>query len=96
MRLSQLLTYRRGRNLFLPAHGRGLSLPAEMKSLLSKRAGIWDLPELPDWGGPLLKNGYVAESQNKFAKELFSNKYKQRVIKPKKGKGSFSRKKTKV
>ena len=34
--------------------------------------------------------------KNKFAKELFSNKYKQRVIKPKKGKGSFSRKNTKV
>ena len=34
--------------------------------------------------------------KNKFAKDLFSNKYKQRVIKPKKGKGSFSRKNTKV
>ena len=34
--------------------------------------------------------------KNKFAKELFSKKYKQRVIKPKKGKGSFRRKKTKV
>ena len=34
--------------------------------------------------------------KNKFAKDLFSNKYKQRVVKPKKGKGSFKRKKTKV
>ena len=34
--------------------------------------------------------------KNQFAKELFSNKYKQRVIKPKKGKGSFSRKNSKV
>tara|TARA_B100001059_G_C17758609_1_gene541435 strand:- start:838 stop:963 length:126 start_codon:yes stop_codon:yes gene_type:complete len=34
--------------------------------------------------------------KNKFAKELFSKKYKQRVIKPKKGKGSFKRKKIKV
>ena len=29
--------------------------------------------------------------KNKFAKELFSRKYKQRVVKPKKGKGSFKR-----
>tara|TARA_B100002051_G_C16314788_1_gene429270 strand:- start:273 stop:401 length:129 start_codon:yes stop_codon:yes gene_type:complete len=34
--------------------------------------------------------------KNKYAKELFSQKYKQRIIKPKKGKGSFNRKKTKV
>tara|TARA_B100002052_G_scaffold284158_1_gene295773 strand:- start:326 stop:445 length:120 start_codon:yes stop_codon:yes gene_type:complete len=32
--------------------------------------------------------------KNKFAKELFSRKYKPRVIKPKKGKGSFKRKKS--
>ena len=29
--------------------------------------------------------------KNRYAKELFSKKYKQRVIKPKKGKGSFKR-----
>ena len=31
--------------------------------------------------------------KNKIAKELFTSKYKPRVIKPKKGKGSFKRKK---
>ncbi len=31
--------------------------------------------------------------KNKYAKELFTNKYKPRIIKPKKGKGSFKRKK---
>mgnify|MGYP001393756296 CR=1 FL=1 len=31
--------------------------------------------------------------KNKFAKDLFSKKYKPRVVKPKKGKGSFRRKK---
>tara|TARA_Y100001935_G_C17244366_1_gene477457 strand:- start:266 stop:379 length:114 start_codon:yes stop_codon:yes gene_type:complete len=36
------------------------------------------------------------KKKNKYAKDLFTQKYKQRVIKPKKGKGSFSRKKTKV
>ena len=34
------------------------------------------------------------KKKNKFAKELFSIKYKTRVIKPKKGKGSFKRKKS--
>ena len=30
--------------------------------------------------------------KNKFAKDLFSKKYKIRIVKPKKGKGSFKRK----
>ncbi len=33
------------------------------------------------------------KKKNKYAKDLFSIKYKTRVIKPKKGKGSFKRKK---
>ena len=33
------------------------------------------------------------KKKNRFAKELFSTKFKPRVIKPKKGKGSFKRKK---
>ena len=33
------------------------------------------------------------KKKNVFAKDLFSKKYKPRVIKPKKGKGSFKRKK---
>ena len=31
------------------------------------------------------------KKKNRFAKDLFSKKYKLRVIKPKKGKGSFKR-----
>ena len=35
--------------------------------------------------------------KNKIAKDLFTQKYKPRIVKPKKGKGSFKRKnKTKV
>ena len=34
------------------------------------------------------------KKKNFIAKDLFSKKYKPRVIKPKKGKGSFKRKKT--
>ena len=33
------------------------------------------------------------KKKNSVAKELFSKKYKSRVVKPKKGKGSFKRKK---
>ena len=34
------------------------------------------------------------KKKNFIAKDLFSKKYKPRVIKPKKGKGSFKRKKS--
>tara|TARA_B100001059_G_C17284636_1_gene309874 strand:- start:303 stop:413 length:111 start_codon:yes stop_codon:yes gene_type:complete len=33
------------------------------------------------------------KKKNKIAKELYTKKYKPRVVKPKKGKGSFKRKK---
>ena len=36
-----------------------------------------------------LINGF--QKKNKFAKELFTKKFKLRVVKPKKGKGSFKR-----
>tara|TARA_B100001996_G_scaffold295721_1_gene236009 strand:- start:239 stop:355 length:117 start_codon:yes stop_codon:yes gene_type:complete len=35
------------------------------------------------------------KKRNVFAKDLFSKKYRKRVVKPKKGKGSYSRKKLK-
>ena len=38
----------------------------------------------------------LRSKQNLFAKDLFSKKYKSRVVRPKKGKGSYSRKKSKV
>jgi stalled ribosome alternative rescue factor ArfA len=34
--------------------------------------------------------------KNSIAKDLFTRKYKAKVIQPKKGKGSYNRKKTKV
>mgnify|MGYP000046831432 CR=1 FL=1 len=34
--------------------------------------------------------------KNRYAKDLFNKKYKPRVVKPKKGKGSYSRKNSKV
>jgi len=36
------------------------------------------------------------KKRNKIAKDLFTNKYRKRVVKSKKGKGSFKRKKNKL
>ena len=38
----------------------------------------------------------MRKKKNFYAKQLFTSKYKAKIVKPKKGKGSFSRKKTKV
>ena len=62
-----LLTRDRGRSLHLPAHGRGAGLPDDLRAMLRHRAGIWDLPELPELGGPLMQQGAVAESQRQAA-----------------------------
>ena len=35
----------------------------------------------------------LTKKQNKIAKDLFTKKYKPKIVKPKKGKGSFKRKK---
>ena len=47
MALLPQLTRRLGQPLFLPAHGRGAALPDGLRQLLRRRAGVWDLPELP-------------------------------------------------
>ena len=67
MALLPLLTKRLGKSLFLPAHGRGQALPDEFKRLLKQRAGVWDLPELAEIGGPLEPEGAVGESQRESA-----------------------------
>ena len=36
------------------------------------------------------------KKRNKIALDLFTSKYRKRVVKPKKGKGSYNRKKAKV
>ena len=41
------------------------------------------------------KRIYNLKKRNKFAKELMTPKYRSRIVKPKKGKGSFKRKKNK-
>ncbi len=74
MRLSHFLTLKRGQSLFLPAHGRGNSLPYEIRTLLKGKPGIWDIPELPGFGGPTCVDGAVNESQNKAAVSLGAEK----------------------
>ena len=39
----------------------------------------------------VLKMVTKLNKKNKFAKELFTKKYKLKIVKPKKGKGSFKR-----
>ncbi|MFM7265586.1 MAG: lysine decarboxylase, partial [Cyanobium sp.] len=53
--------------LHLPAHGLGRGLAPGLAHLLRRRGGIWDLPELPQVGGPLEAEGAVAEAQARAA-----------------------------
>ena len=70
MALLPQLTRRLGQPLFLPAHGRGAALPDGLRQLLRKRAGVWDLPELPALGGPLEPDGAIAASQRSAAAQM--------------------------
>ena len=63
MALLPQLTRHLGQPLFLPAHGRGAALPDGLRQLLRRRAGVWDLPELPALGGPLDAAGARADRQ---------------------------------
>jgi lysine decarboxylase len=64
MRLLSLLQEARPYlDLHLPAHGRGRGLAPGISNLLRRRPGGWDLPELPQLGGPLEPSGAVAEDQ---------------------------------
>jgi lysine decarboxylase len=53
--------------LHLPAHGRGRGLAPELGRLLRQAPARWDLPELPEVGGPLIPTGWVAEAQQECA-----------------------------
>jgi lysine decarboxylase len=70
MGLFSLLSANRSENLFLPAHGRGNALPKDVRDLLKLKPGIWDLPELFEIGGPLIREGAIAESQKSSAYEV--------------------------
>ena len=59
-----------GLPLHLPAHGRGRGLSPALAALLRQRPGSWDLPELPQFGGPLVDGGAVAAAQHRCARQL--------------------------
>ncbi len=69
MSLEKFLLNSTGKSYFLPAHGKGKALPEKFKGLLRKKPGVWDLPELPGLGGPLIRDGVVARSQDLSALE---------------------------
>ena len=56
--------------LHLPAHGRGRALAPGLRALLRGGGAGWDLPELPEIGGPLEFEGAVAEAQAAAAARL--------------------------
>ena len=68
--LLSLLGSVNGRSLHLPVHGRGAALPPSLQRLLRQPPGRWDLPELPEVGGPLEAEGAVAASQARLAAAL--------------------------
>ncbi|MEB3321933.1 MAG: lysine decarboxylase, partial [Synechococcaceae cyanobacterium] len=68
--LAEVLGNRRGLPLHLPAHGRGRGLAPYLRTLLRQPPASWDLPELPDFGGPLESEGAVAEAQRRCAARL--------------------------
>ena len=70
MGLITLLSGNRSANLFLPAHGRGKALPKKLRNLLKLNPGIWDLPELYEIGGPLIRNGAISDSQKSSASAM--------------------------
>ena len=68
--LERLLASAPALPLHLPAHGRGRALAPGLRRLLGQAPGRWDLPELPDIGGPLEADGAVAEAQAATAAQL--------------------------
>ncbi len=73
MSISSFLTKKFLKSLFFPAHNRGKALPKELIKLLKNPPGSWDLPELPEMGSPLSKNGLIADSQ-RLLSEKFNTK----------------------
>ncbi|BBL86523.1 Orn/Lys/Arg decarboxylase family 1 (chromatophore) [Paulinella micropora] len=59
--------YRSNLPLYLPAHGRRSGLPPDLCYLFRYSPVSWDLPELPNIGGPLESKGSVAYSQQSMA-----------------------------
>ena len=74
MSISSFLTKKFLKSLFFPAHSRGKALPKELIKILKRSPGFWDLPELPEIGSPLSKNGLIAESQRSLSEKFKAKK----------------------
>ena len=74
MSISSFLTKRFLKSLFFPAHNRGKALPKNLKRLLAKPPGIWDLPELPEIGTSFSEKGLIAEAQKSLSKRFITKK----------------------
>ena len=70
MSISSFLTKKFLKSLFFPAHNRGAALPKKLVKLLKYPPGYWDLPELPEIGSPLSKNGLIAKSQREISEKF--------------------------
>tara|TARA_Y100001970_G_C14247843_1_gene869600 strand:+ start:2912 stop:4312 length:1401 start_codon:yes stop_codon:yes gene_type:complete len=70
MSIYSYLTKRIKKGLFFPSHIRGNALPKEIKSLLKKKPGSWDLPDIPELISPLRKDGIIAISQEETAVKI--------------------------
>ena len=73
MSISYFLQRKFLKTLFFPSHNRGEALPKEIINLLKKRPGLWDLPDLPEIGTTLTKQGLVSEAQNYFSEKFNVN-----------------------
>ena len=73
MRITSFLSQKLGHSLFLPSHGRGAALPTELKKLLQRKPGYWDLPELPEIGSHVIQGKEIAIVESvKAASEVYS------------------------
>ena len=73
MSISSFLKKKFLKSLFFPSHNRGGALPINIKSLLREEPGFWELPELPEMGSILSKDGLISSAQKSFANKFSVN-----------------------
>ncbi len=74
MSISSFLTKKFLKSLFFPAHNRGKALPKKLIKILNSPPGIWDLPELPEIGSTLSKQGLIADAQKSISEKFNTKK----------------------
>ena len=74
MSIASFLTKKFLNSSFFPAHNRGKALPLNLKKILKKKPGVWDLPELPEIGTPLSDRGLIADAQRSMSMKFNTKK----------------------